>query len=314
MPFRRGGQQLFLNTGLILETKDPNQLIGVIAHETGHIAGGHLARSGGFTKAAMGPMLLSVGLGILAALAGQPGAAAGLIFSSGYFGEISALGYSREQESRADQAAATYLETAGMSGEGLVTFFDNFRYQEVFDDEKKYPFFRDHPLTDDRIEALRARVEHQAHLHAVDPPEAIARHALMKAKLEAFLDGPGQTFNDFPVTDTSFPGQIRPGHCLLSGDRDQERAPGHRRPNRRDARRSLSLRTARSGAVRGRAFEGGRDRPPPVRGAEAGRAPAPDQSRPGDDRRGRPHQARRSDQPDPQGHAAGTGQRPRLAA
>ena len=96
--FSAGGQQLFLNTGLILETKDPNQLIGVIAHETGHIAGGHLARSGGFTKAAMGPMLLSVGLGILAALAGQPGAAAGLIFSSGYFGEISALGYSREQE------------------------------------------------------------------------------------------------------------------------------------------------------------------------------------------------------------------------
>ena len=61
--FSAGGEQLFLNTGLILETKDPNQLIGVIAHETGHIAGGHLARSGGFTKAAMGPMLLSVGLG-----------------------------------------------------------------------------------------------------------------------------------------------------------------------------------------------------------------------------------------------------------
>ena len=75
----------------------------------------------------------------------------------------------------------------------------------MFDDEKKYPFFRDHPLTDDRIEALRARVEHQPHRDAVDPPDAIARHALMKAKLEAFLDGPGQTFSDYPVTDTSFP-------------------------------------------------------------------------------------------------------------
>lgn len=203
--FSAGGQQLFLNTGLILETKNPNQLIGVIAHETGHIAGGHLARSGGFGRAALGPVLLSVGLGILAALAGQPGAAAGLIFSSGYFGEISALGYSREQESRADQAAATYLETAGISGMGLVSFFDNFRYQEVFDDEKKYPFFRDHPLTDDRIEALRARVAHQPHIDAVDSPDAIATHALMKAKLEAFLDGPGQTFNDYPTTDTSFP-------------------------------------------------------------------------------------------------------------
>jgi predicted Zn-dependent protease len=203
--FSAGGEKLFLNTGLILETKTPNQLIGVIAHETGHIAGGHLARSGGFTRAAMGPMLLSVGLGVLAALAGQPGAAAGLIFSSGYFGEISALGYSREQESRADQAAATYLEAAGESGRGLVSFFDNFRYQEVFDDEKKYPFFRDHPLTDERIAALRTRVEHESHVDAVDSPEAIANHALMKAKLEAFLNGPGQTFADYPVTDTSFP-------------------------------------------------------------------------------------------------------------
>ena len=203
--FSAGGEKLFLNTGLILETKTPNQLVGVIAHETGHIAGGHIARSGGFTKAALGPMILSVGLGVLAALAGQPGAAAGLIFSSGYFGEISALGYSREQESRADQAAATYLETAGLSGSGLVSFFDNFRYQEVFDDEKKYPFFRDHPLTDDRIEALRARVEHQPHHAAEDASDAVARHTLMKAKLEAFLDGPGQTFSDYPVSDQSFP-------------------------------------------------------------------------------------------------------------
>ncbi len=203
--FSAGGQQLFLNTGLILETKTPNQLIGVMAHETGHIAGGHLARSGGFSRAALGPMLLSVGLGVLAALAGAPDAAAGLIFSSGYFGEIAALGYSREQESRADQAAATYLESAGMSGEGLVSFFDNFRYQEVFDDEKKYPFFRDHPLSDDRIEALRARVDHLPHRDAVDSQEALDRHALMKAKLEAFLDGPGQTFNDYPISDQSFP-------------------------------------------------------------------------------------------------------------
>jgi len=203
--FSAGGEQLFLNTGLILQTKTPNELIGVIAHETGHIAGGHLARSGDFGRAALGPMLLSIGLGVLAAAAGRPDAAAGLVFSSGYFGEISALGYSREQEARADQAAVTYLEKAGISGQGLVDFFNNFRYQEVFDDEKKFPYFRDHPLTDERITALTTRVNQQPHVGVVDTPEALARHALMKAKLEAFIDGPYQTYIDYPDTDLSFP-------------------------------------------------------------------------------------------------------------
>ncbi|MEO8926776.1 MAG: M48 family metalloprotease [Caulobacteraceae bacterium] len=203
--FAAGGQQLFLNTGLIVETKSPNQLIGVIAHETGHIAGGHIARSGAAGHAALGPMILGIGLGILAAAAGSPDAAAGLVFSSGYFAEISLLGYSREQEARADQAAVTYLEKAGESGRGLVDFFNAFRYQEVFDDEKKFPFFRDHPLTDDRIEALEARVNQQPHAGAVDSPEAIAEHAIMKAKLIGFLDGPGQTLIEYPDSDQSFP-------------------------------------------------------------------------------------------------------------
>ena len=202
--FSAGGEQLFLNTGLILEAKTPNQLVGVIAHETGHVAGGHIARSGAAGRAALGPMILSVGLGVLAALAGAPDAAAGLVFSAGYFGQISVLGYSREQESRADQAAVTYLEGAGTSGRGLVEFFNNFRYQEVFDDEKKYPFFRDHPLTDDRIEALAARVEHQPHADVVDTAESIERHALMHAKLEGFIGSPGQTLADYPETDKTF--------------------------------------------------------------------------------------------------------------
>jgi predicted Zn-dependent protease len=203
--FSAGGQQIFLFTGMILQTKNPNQLIGVIAHETGHVAGGHIARSGDFGRSAIAPMLLTIGLAALAALAGAPDAAASLVFSAGYFGELNALTYSREQESRADQAAATYLEKAGISGRGLVEFFDNFRYQEVFDDEKKYPFFRDHPLSDDRIEALQVRVKRLSHYTDTDSPQAIARHAIMKAKLEGFIAGGGQVLQDYPPADTSFP-------------------------------------------------------------------------------------------------------------
>ena len=226
--FSAGGEQLFLNTGLIQETKTPNELIGVMAHETGHIAGGHIARSGAMGRAALTPMIMSIGLGILAALAGAPDAAAALMFSSGYFGEIAVLGYSREQESRADQAAATYLEKAGESGRGLVDFFNNFRYQEVFDDERKYPFFRDHPLTDERIEDLAVRVAQQPHYGVTDSPEAIARHEVMKAKLEGFLDGPGQTLTDYPETDTSFPARYARAIALY---RETETEPALRAIN-----------------------------------------------------------------------------------
>ena len=193
-------------TGLIEETKTPNELIGVMAHETGHAAGGHTVRGDAeMQRAAMNPMLMTLGLGLLAIAAGAGGAGAALISSAPYFGALGAIGYSREQESRADQAAITYLEKAGMSSRGLVDFFDNFRYQEVFEQARRYQFFQDHPISSERIETLRRRVEEQPHYNAVDPPDLIALHEVMKAKLFAFTEPPQQTFMKFPESDTSFP-------------------------------------------------------------------------------------------------------------
>jgi predicted Zn-dependent protease len=174
-------------TGLIMESKDPNELQGVLAHEVGHLAAGHSARSGEMNAAGMKPFLLTMGLGVLAALAGAPDAAAGLASSASYFGTLGAFGYSREQESRADQAGATLLDKAGLSGRGLADFFDNFRYQEVFDEARRYAYFRTHPISSDRIEALRNRVSHQLNYDKVDTPRAIAEHEIMKAKLIGFM-------------------------------------------------------------------------------------------------------------------------------
>lgn len=199
------GQNLFLNIGLIIETKTPNELIGVIAHETGHIAGGHIARSGGAMREAMGPMIVSVGLGILAALAGAPDAAAALMVSSPYFGQLAMLGYSRVQESAADQAGLGFLEASGLSGRGLVEFFNNFRYQEVLSEARRFPFFRSHPLSSERIDALEARAQAQRHWGETDSPEAMLTHLIMKAKLEAFFNPPAQTFVEYPETNRSYP-------------------------------------------------------------------------------------------------------------
>jgi predicted Zn-dependent protease len=191
-------------TGLILESKTPNELQGVIAHEVGHLAAGHSARSGEMSRAGMRPFLLTMGLGVLAALAGSPEAAAGLAGSAGYFGTLGALGYSREQESRADQAGATLLDKAGLSGKGLADFFDNFRYQEVFSEGRRFAYFRSHPLSSDRIEALRRRVETQPNYDKPDTAEDIAEHAIMKAKLDGFLN-PQVAIVKYAETDSSYP-------------------------------------------------------------------------------------------------------------
>jgi predicted Zn-dependent protease len=195
-----------INTGLIAETKTPNELIGVMAHETGHAAGGHTVRGEAeMQRAAMNPLLLTLGLGLLAIAAGAPDAGAALLGSSGYFATLGALGYSREQESRADQAAVTYLEKAGESSKGLVDFFDNFRYQEVFEEARRYPFFQTHPISSDRVEGLRRRAEEQPHYNTPDSPQLIELHEVMKAKLLAFTQPAQQTFLKYPDTDTSYP-------------------------------------------------------------------------------------------------------------
>jgi predicted Zn-dependent protease len=202
--FATQGQQLGLHTGLILEAANPNELKGVIAHETGHIAGGHPIRSGELTRAGIKPMLLTMGLGVLAMFAGAPDAGALLLANSQYFGALGALGYSREQEGRADQAALGFLEKTGQSGEGLVEFFDKFRYQEVFSQDRRFPYFRSHPLSSQRIELLRTRVEAQPSYGVPDTPESILEFQIMKAKIDGFVN-PQLSLTKYKESDTSYP-------------------------------------------------------------------------------------------------------------
>ncbi|MFZ5718409.1 MAG: M48 family metalloprotease [Pseudomonadota bacterium] len=199
-----GPRIMGFNTGLILESDTPNELQGVIAHEVGHLAAGHSARRGEMGAAGMKPFLLTMGLGVLAAIAGAPEAAAGLAGSASYFGTLGALGYSREQEGRADQAGAMLLDKAELSGKGLAEFFDNFRYQEVFDEARRFAYFRSHPISSDRVESLRRKVEAQPHYDKVDSPEALAEHAIMKAKLDGFLN-PGVAITKYDEKATDYP-------------------------------------------------------------------------------------------------------------
>ncbi len=203
--FVSGGQNIFVHTGLILAADNPNELLGVLAHETGHIAGGHLARSREAINQSMGVSLISIGLGVLAIAAGAPDAGAALITGSSQFAMSNYVRHTQVQESAADQAASQYLEATGQSGQGLVDFFNENMRPYEFMMRRAPPYLITHPYSSDRVEALREVVERQPHHDATDTAENLRRFAFMQAKLVGFLRTEGQTLSRYPLSDTSQP-------------------------------------------------------------------------------------------------------------
>lgn len=194
-----------LNTGLIQEAETPSELFGVIAHETGHLSGGHMMRTDEISRSARAPMAVALGLGIVAALAGSPDGALGIIASSPTFGTLNALRYMQSQESAADIAGVKAMEKAGMSAKGLVDFFYNLRNVETFSNAERYTFFRSHPLSRERIQSLSDLAKRQSHYNTPDPPEVVAEFEIVKAKLFGFMSDPIRTFKLYPESDQSYP-------------------------------------------------------------------------------------------------------------
>ncbi|MEQ1616970.1 MAG: M48 family metalloprotease [Terricaulis sp.] len=204
--FVAGGQNVFVHTGLIMAARTPNEIIGVLAHETGHIAGGHGARRSQFaSNQAMGPMLISLALGVLAIAGGEPAAGAALISGSQQFAMSSFVQYTQAQESSADQAGLSYLEATGQSGRGLISFFNQQIRPYEFMSRRMPPYMMTHPFASDRVEALRRGVEASPHREAVETPEVMRRFLFMQAKLIGFIRTEPQTLSRYPLSDTSQP-------------------------------------------------------------------------------------------------------------
>ena len=205
--FVAGGQKIFINTGLLIASDNANQVIGVIAHETGHITGGHLARTQDALRDASAQSIMAFVLGAAAAIAGQGGAGQAIIAGGSQVAQRSFLKYSRVQEGSADGAAIAMLEQTGQSARGMLDFFDKLGDQEALLTASQDPYVRTHPLTRDRVDAIRAHVETSRFSNAPEPPLFVERHARMKAKLIAFLDSTVTTFRTYPPTDNSMPGR-----------------------------------------------------------------------------------------------------------
>jgi predicted Zn-dependent protease len=202
--FVAGGQNLFMNSGTIMRSESPNQLVGIMAHETGHIAGGHLARSEEALRNATIQNIIGLVVGAAAAAAsGNAGAGAAAILGSASVAQRSFFAFSITQEASADQAALTFLDRSGQSARGLLQFFEILQQQEVLTAGHQDPYMRTHPLTDQRVEYVREHVLHSRFSDVPDPPAWIELHKRMKAKLAAFLGSPPQVLAGIKADDNS---------------------------------------------------------------------------------------------------------------
>jgi len=201
--FVAGGQNIFVFLGLIDELDRPNQVLGVMAHETGHIAGGHLARGSADVSNEVAPFLITMLAGLAAVLAGEGQAGMGIIMGAQQAMQRAVLGYTRVQENSADQAAITFLDKVHKSGRGMLETFEKFAQNELLVDQAQDPFARSHPMSRDRLAALETRVNASPYVDVPDTAEDVAAYKLIQAKVRGFMDQPMTTLRRYPTSDTS---------------------------------------------------------------------------------------------------------------
>jgi predicted Zn-dependent protease len=205
--FVAGGANIFIYTGLIDLSDNVGQVVGVIAHELGHISGGHLSRTADVGKNASFEAMLGAIVGIGAAIATGDSSAAAAGISIGQGQAMNRfLSFSRVQESTADQAGFRFLTGAGLSPVGLPSFLDKLSSQELLPVSQQSQFVRTHPLSRDRIESLQHKVDTSPLRDKSFPLEWDSQYARVKAKLLGFTS-PQQVLYKYPSSDTSVPAQ-----------------------------------------------------------------------------------------------------------
>ncbi|PZQ49187.1 MAG: peptidase M48 [Rhodovulum sulfidophilum] len=200
--FVAGGQNIFLHTGMIDRMENLDQLRGVIAHETGHIAGGHLARRDQAMSGGRNMMLIGMLGAAAAGIAGAPDASVAIAAGSQQVATRNLLAYSRGEEAAADQAGARYVSTAGGDPAAVLDVLRILRGQEALMGRDQDPYTRTHPMSSERIMMLENRIAKMPKGKAPDP-EDVYWYDRMVTKLRAFTEGPAQTIRANPPVDTS---------------------------------------------------------------------------------------------------------------
>ncbi len=212
--FVADGKRMFINIGTLMEARTPNEVIGVLAHETGHIVGGHLARlRQEMAKAqllAVAGMLLGAGAMAGGAVSrggvGNSGAgAAGVMYGGQELAMRSLLAYQRSEEQAADRMAVGYLEKTGQSPRGMLDTFRRFSQESMFKTSSIDPYLLSHPLPQERIANMEALAAKSPFFDRKDPPALQQRHDMMRAKLYGFAANAAEVGRRYPPSDVTLP-------------------------------------------------------------------------------------------------------------
>ncbi|MDE2378585.1 M48 family metalloprotease [Bradyrhizobium sp.] len=226
--FVADGRRIFVNYGAIMQSETPNQLIGVLAHETGHLAGGHLAKLRQELANAQTQMIIAMLLGAGALVAGARSgnansglANAGAAAISGPQAMIqrSLLSYQRQQEENADRAGVKFLTATGQSARGMYETFKRFTSESLFAARGADPYLQSHPMPADRVEALQGLARSSPYWDKKDDPALQLRHDMVRAKISAFMERPETVYRRYPQSNDSVPARYaRAISTYLHGD------------------------------------------------------------------------------------------------
>jgi predicted Zn-dependent protease len=209
--FVMDGRHIFINAGALFDAKTPNEVIGVLAHETGHLAGGHLMRLREELARAQTASIVALLLGIGAAVAGaRAGGGAGNVAGPAIMApqtaiQRSLLAYVRTQEDQADHAGVKFLNATHQSPRGMVDLFKRLADESLYQSRFVDPYLQTHPMPAERVANLEQIARASPYWNVKDSPALQLRHDLMRAKLSGFLERPETVARRFPASDHSLP-------------------------------------------------------------------------------------------------------------
>lgn len=228
--FVADGRRIFVNYGAIMQSETPNQLIGVLAHETGHLAGGHLAKMREQLASAQTQMIIAMllGAGALAVGAsrgsssgnnGLANAGAAAIAGPQEMIRRSLLSYQRQQEENADRAGVKFLTATQQSPKGMYETFKRFTSESLFAARGADPYLQSHPMPAERVAALQEFASSSPYWDKKDDPALQLRHDMVRAKISAFMERQETVYRRYPLTNDSLPARYaRAISTYLHGD------------------------------------------------------------------------------------------------
>ncbi|HEY0910864.1 MAG TPA: M48 family metalloprotease, partial [Bradyrhizobium sp.] len=221
--FVADGRRIFVNYGAIMQSETPNQLIGILAHETGHLAGGHLAKMREQIAHAQTQLIIAMLLGAGAVVAGArsgnsngglTNAGAAALAAPGEIIQRSLLSYQRQQEENADRAGVKFLTATGQSAKGMYDTFKRFSNDSLFAAHNADPYVQSHPMPVERVASLEQEAKTSPYWDKKDDPALQARHDMIRAKFSAFMERMDTVYRRYPLSDTSLP--ARYAHAIAT--------------------------------------------------------------------------------------------------